>query len=60
MFENIIEATEDFDDNYLIGVGSQGHVYKAELPVGLGVAMKKLHMVTDEEVSSSKAFTSEI
>ena len=32
MFENIIEATENFDSNYLIGVGSQGYVYKAELP----------------------------
>ncbi|AES80522.1 putative protein kinase RLK-Pelle-LRR-XI-1 family [Medicago truncatula] len=62
MFENIIEATENFDDKYLIGVGSQGNVYKAELPTGLVVAVKKLHLVRDEEMSffSSKSFTSEI
>ncbi|XP_057435904.1 MDIS1-interacting receptor like kinase 2-like isoform X2 [Lotus japonicus] len=62
MFENIIEATENFDDKYLIGVGGQGNVYMAELPAGLVVAVKKLHSVTDEEMSnfSSKAFNSEI
>jgi hypothetical protein len=62
MFENIIEATENFDDKYLIGVGSQGNVYKAELSAGMVVAVKKLHLVTDEEMStySSKSFMSEI
>ncbi|WJX77279.1 non-specific serine/threonine protein kinase [Trifolium repens] len=62
MFENIIEATENFDDKYLIGVGSQGNVYKAELSAGVVVAVKKLHLVTDEEMStfSSKSFKSEI
>ncbi|WJX37516.1 non-specific serine/threonine protein kinase [Trifolium repens] len=62
MFENIIEATENFDDKYLIGVGSQGNVYKAELSEGMVVAVKKLHLVTDEEMStfSSKSFMSEI
>nr|XP_012569130.1 MDIS1-interacting receptor like kinase 2-like isoform X1 [Cicer arietinum] len=62
MFENIIEATKNFDDKYLIGVGSQGNVYKAELSAGLIFAVKKLHLVTDEEMSffSSKSFKSEI
>ncbi|RHN47207.1 putative protein kinase RLK-Pelle-LRR-XI-1 family [Medicago truncatula] len=62
MFENIIEATENFDDKYLIGVGSQGNVYKAELSSGMVVAVKKLHIITDEEIShfSSKSFMSEI
>jgi len=62
MFENIIEATENFDDKYLIGVGSQGNVHKAELSAGLAVAVKKLHLVTDEEMScfSSNFFMSEI
>jgi hypothetical protein len=62
MFENIVEATENFDDKYLIGVGSQGNVYKAELSAGMVVAVKKLHLVTDEEMStfSSKSFMSEI
>ncbi|KAG2404161.1 MDIS1-interacting receptor like kinase [Vigna angularis] len=62
MFENIIEATENFDDKYLIGAGSQGYVYKVVLPSGLVVAVKKLHSAIDEEMSefSSKAFASEI
>ncbi|KAH1199944.1 MDIS1-interacting receptor like kinase 2 [Glycine max] len=62
MFENIIKATESFDDKYLIGAGSQGYVYKVVLPSGLVVAVKKLHSVIDEEMSdfSSKAFASEI
>ncbi|XP_004492917.1 uncharacterized protein [Cicer arietinum] len=62
MFENIIEATENFDDKYLIGVGSQGNVYKAEMSAGMVFAVKKLHLVTDEETSfvSSKSFRSEI
>ncbi|KAK7272976.1 hypothetical protein RIF29_14021 [Crotalaria pallida] len=60
MFETIIEATENFDDKYLIGVGGQGCVYKAELPAGQVVAVKKLHLVNSEEMSSIKAFTSEI
>jgi serine/threonine protein kinase len=62
VFENIIEATENFDDKYLIGVGSQGNVYKAELSADSVVAVKKLHLVTDKEMScfSSKSFMSEI
>ncbi|CAK8542596.1 unnamed protein product [Lathyrus sativus] len=62
MFENILEATENFDDKHLIGVGSQGNVYKAELSSDLIVAVKKLHSVTDETKSyfTSKSFTSEI
>jgi glutamate synthase domain-containing protein 1 len=50
MFENIIEATENFDDKYLIGVGSQLNVYKAELSASLVVAVKKLHLVTAANV----------
>lgn len=60
VYENIIEATEDFDDKHLIGVGGQGSVYKAVLDTGQVVAVKKLHSVIDEEDSSLKSFTSEI
>ncbi|KAG4940523.1 hypothetical protein JHK87_044394 [Glycine soja] len=60
MFENIIEATEYFDDKYLIGVGGQGRVYKALLPTGEVVAVKKLHSVPNGEMLNQKAFTSEI
>ncbi|PNY02014.1 LRR receptor-like kinase resistance protein [Trifolium pratense] len=60
VYENIIEATEDFDDKHLIGVGGHGSVYKAELDTGQVVAVKKLHSVVDEENSNLKSFTSEI
>ncbi|KAG2411262.1 hypothetical protein I3760_Q016500 [Carya illinoinensis] len=42
-YEDIIEATEDFDIRYCIGTGGYGSVYKAELPSGNVVALKKLH-----------------
>jgi len=60
MFEDIIEATEYFDDKYLIGVGGQGCVYKAILPTGEVVAVKKLHSVSNGEILNQKAFTREI
>ncbi|KAI4347917.1 hypothetical protein L6164_008690 [Bauhinia variegata] len=52
VFENIIEATEDFDNKYLIGAGGQGIVYKVVLSTGQVVAVKKLHSVTDGEMST--------
>ncbi|KAG2403333.1 MDIS1-interacting receptor like kinase [Vigna angularis] len=60
VFENIVEATESFDDKHLIGVGGQGQVYKAMLPSGQVVAVKKLHSVPNGEKLNVKAFTSEI
>ena len=42
VYENIVEATEGFDSKYLIGIGSQGSVYKVELPSQV-VAVKKFH-----------------
>ncbi|RVW13651.1 MDIS1-interacting receptor like kinase 2 [Vitis vinifera] len=56
----IIEVTEEFNSKYCIGSGGQGTVYKAELPTGRVVAVKKLHPPQDGEMSSLKAFTSEI
>ncbi|KAL5990460.1 hypothetical protein ACLOJK_011362 [Asimina triloba] len=43
VFEDIIGATEDFDDKYCIGEGGYGRVYKASLPTGQVVAVKRLH-----------------
>jgi len=60
VFENIVEATENFDDKHLIGVGGQGRVYKAMLPTGQVVAVKKMHSVPNGEILNMKAFTSEI
>jgi hypothetical protein len=60
VYENIIEATEQFDNKHLIGVGGHGSVYKAELPTGQVVAVKKLHSLDNGDVSNLKAFASEI
>ncbi|XP_019460985.1 PREDICTED: MDIS1-interacting receptor like kinase 2-like isoform X2 [Lupinus angustifolius] len=60
MFENIIEATEQFDDKYIIGEGGTGAVYKAKLPKGQIVAVKKFQAEVDMEMVDLKAFTSEI
>ncbi|TXG65777.1 hypothetical protein EZV62_007052 [Acer yangbiense] len=40
-FEDIIEATEDFDIKYCIGIGGYGSVYRAYLPSGKIDALKK-------------------
>ncbi|KAI5430547.1 hypothetical protein KIW84_034939 [Lathyrus oleraceus] len=60
VYENIIEATEEFDDKYLIGVGTHGSVYKAELHTGQTVAVKKIHKATNGENSDIRCFTIEI
>ncbi|MQI32263.1 hypothetical protein EI016_24100, partial [Escherichia coli] len=60
VYENIIDATEEFDNKYLIGVGGYGSVYRAELPTGQVVAVKKLHSMPSEETSNLKVFESEI
>jgi serine/threonine protein kinase len=60
VYENIINATEQFDNKHLIGVGGHGSVYKAELATGQVVAVKKLHSLENGEVSNLKAFASEI
>ncbi|QHO07671.1 LRR receptor-like kinase family protein [Arachis hypogaea] len=40
-FETIIKAANNFDDKYLIGIGGQRSVYKAELPLGMVVAVEQ-------------------
>ncbi|XVE52331.1 hypothetical protein DITRI_Ditri02bG0114300 [Diplodiscus trichospermus] len=61
LFENIIEATEDFSSNYCIGSRGYGFVYKAMLPIGQAIAIKKLHQSKDSMLSNDlKAFESEI
>ncbi|XP_042495174.1 MDIS1-interacting receptor like kinase 2-like [Macadamia integrifolia] len=65
--ENIIEATENFDDKHCIGKGSYG-VYKATLSTGQVVAVKKLHplqedlhpLQEDADVVNLKHFTNDI
>ena len=55
-FEDIIEATKDFDIKYCIGTGGYGCVYKAKLSSGKVVALKKLHRSETEELASIKSF----
>lgn len=59
-YEDIIEATEEFDSKYCIGTGGYGVVYKAVLPSEQVLAVKKFHQTPEVERSSLKAFRSEI
>ncbi|KAL1149881.1 hypothetical protein V6Z11_A10G219600, partial [Gossypium hirsutum] len=59
--DNIIEATEDFSSDCCFGTGGYGSVYKAALPTGQVVAVKKLHRSEDNIlINNLKAFESEI
>ncbi|GKV48450.1 hypothetical protein SLEP1_g55263 [Rubroshorea leprosula] len=59
-YEDIIEATEDFDIKYCIGTGGYGSVYRAQLPSGQVVALKKLHRREVEEPTFDKSFKNEV
>ncbi|XP_039163061.1 MDIS1-interacting receptor like kinase 2-like [Eucalyptus grandis] len=59
-YEDIIDATEDFDLKYCIGTGGYGSVYKARLPNGKVVALKKLHRLEAEDPSFDKSFRNEV
>ncbi|KAA3456018.1 putative LRR receptor-like serine/threonine-protein kinase [Gossypium australe] len=58
-FEDIIEATNDFDIRYCIGTGGYGSVYRAQLPSGKIVALKKLHRREAEVLAFDKSFKNE-
>ncbi|KAG6620500.1 hypothetical protein I3842_Q065500 [Carya illinoinensis] len=59
-YKDIIKATEDFDIRYCIGTGGYGSVYKAELPSGKVVALKKLHRFEAENKTFDKSFHNEV
>ncbi|KAF8369295.1 hypothetical protein HHK36_032690 [Tetracentron sinense] len=59
-YEDIIQATGDFDIKYCIGTGCYGGVYKAELPAGEVIAVKKLHHLEGEEPVYEKSFRTEM
>ncbi|KAJ9683645.1 hypothetical protein PVL29_019286 [Vitis rotundifolia] len=59
-YDDIIQATEDFDIKYCIGTGGYGSVYKAQLPSGKVVALKKLHGWEREDPTYLKSFENEI
>ena len=60
MYEEIIEATHGFDAMFCIGKGGHGTVYKANLPLGNIVALKKLQSLGDGEIAQQKEFFNEI
>ncbi|XP_008802427.2 MDIS1-interacting receptor like kinase 2-like [Phoenix dactylifera] len=47
VYRDIIEATENFDNKYCIGVGGCGTVYKTQLRNGKVLAVKKPHRSED-------------
>ncbi|XP_048128994.1 probable leucine-rich repeat receptor-like protein kinase At1g35710 [Rhodamnia argentea] len=59
-YEDIINATEDFDIKYCIGIGGYGSVYRAQLPNGKIVALKKLHRLEAEDPSFDESFRNEV
>ncbi|KAB1222515.1 hypothetical protein CJ030_MR2G024885 [Morella rubra] len=62
LYEEIIRATDGFDDMYCTGRGGHGTVYKANLPTGEIVAVKKPHQLRDdhEERFQQDQFLNEI
>ncbi|RWR96558.1 putative Leucine-rich repeat receptor-like protein kinase family protein [Cinnamomum micranthum f. kanehirae] len=60
IYEDIIQATENFDNKYCIGEGGYGKVYKADLPQDQVVAVKKLHPLEDGEQLDQRTFRNEI
>jgi len=59
-YNDIIRATKDFDIKYCIGKGAYGSVYKAQLPSGKFVALKKLHSYEAEVPSLNESFRNEV
>ncbi|KAK1381307.1 hypothetical protein POM88_028051 [Heracleum sosnowskyi] len=58
--QDIIKATNNFDIRYCIGTGGYGSVYKARLPKGNTVALKKLHRLEAEDPNSDRSFRNEL
>ncbi|KAM7461194.1 hypothetical protein LguiA_029315 [Lonicera macranthoides] len=59
-YEDIIKTTNDFDIEHCIGTGGYGSVYRAQLPSGKVVALKKLHHFEVEEPTFDKSFKNEV
>ncbi|KAI4353872.1 hypothetical protein L6164_002794 [Bauhinia variegata] len=59
-FEDIFQATEDFDVKYCIGTGGYCSVYRAKLCMGRIVALKKLHRMEYQNPRFAQSFQNEI
>ncbi|KAM7489837.1 hypothetical protein LguiB_027321 [Lonicera macranthoides] len=53
-------STNEFDIAHCIGTGGYGSVYRAQLPSGKVVALKKLHRFEAEEPAFDKSFKNEV
>ncbi|KAL2923118.1 MDIS1-interacting receptor like kinase 2 [Bienertia sinuspersici] len=61
LYKDIIQTTNNFDSKYCIGFGAYGRVYKAEIPNGQVLAVKKLHSGTKEKAALvARSFVSEV
>ncbi|XP_047939878.1 probable leucine-rich repeat receptor-like protein kinase At1g35710 [Salvia hispanica] len=58
-YQDITEATQDFDFKYCIGTGGYGSVYRAKLPTGKVVAVKKLHRFEGDNPVFDSCFRNE-
>ncbi|KAF5755475.1 putative protein kinase RLK-Pelle-LRR-XI-1 family [Helianthus annuus] len=59
-YNEILKVTNNFDENYCIGTGGYGIVYKAELqPNNLTVAIKKIHSSSSENLVDHASFLNE-
>jgi len=60
VYEDIIEATENFDEKYCVGCGAYGSVYKVILSTAELLVVKRIHPVEAETTLDDKEFRSEI
>ncbi|XP_056170325.1 MDIS1-interacting receptor like kinase 2-like isoform X2 [Syzygium oleosum] len=59
-YERIVEATEGFDSKYYLGEGAYGVVYRADLPSGRTVAVKKIPSSQEDVIVDIIPFEREI
>ena len=59
-YQDIIRATEDFDIRYCIGTGGYGNLYRAQLPFGKVVALKKLNGWERENPTYLRSFENKV
>ncbi|GAY66621.1 hypothetical protein CUMW_250240 [Citrus unshiu] len=61
VYDEIVRATNDFDAEHCIGNGGHGSVYRAELPSGEVVAVKKFHSpLPCDQIADQKEFLTEV
>nr|GEV80164.1 MDIS1-interacting receptor like kinase 2-like [Tanacetum cinerariifolium] len=58
IYDDILEATREFDEAFCIGKGRFGSVYKADLPSNRIVAVKKLY--SDSDMIDRSSFLNEV